>query len=189
MYSIATFGISLAASDADKLSITAFLTEKLKGQENVFDVGEWPASLGHVENLAIALARFTPHISFQMDGHISDDYGYEDFSIKYANGFMTLRTPGEGEYDVYSSFEDYYPSYEDFCDFFWDDDNNRPRYTKEEYEEFCSWDEVFITDSRRILEHEPLLDAVKTYRITPDAVIPESSDDDWDDDEDFEEED
>lgn len=29
----------------------------------------------------------------------------------------------------------------------------------------------------------------KKYRITPDSVIPESSGDDWDDDEDFEEDD
>ena len=31
--------------------------------------------------------------------------------------------------------------------------------------------------------------ASKKYRVTPDAVIPESSDDDWDDDEDLEDED
>lgn len=188
MYSIATFGIFLTASDVDKASIKAFLTEKLKGQADVFDVDEWPASMGHVEELAVALARFAPHVSFQMDGHISDDYGYEDFSIKYANGFMTQRTPSEGEYNA-CSIEMTYPSYEDFCDFFWDEDNDCPMYTEEEYDEFCSWDVAFITDSSRILEHEPLLDAVKTYKITPDAVIAESSDDDWDDGEVFEDED
>jgi hypothetical protein len=58
-------------------------------------------------------------------------------------------------------------------------------YTEEEYEEFCTWEPAFVHDGR-ILQEEPDMGVSKKYRITPNSVIPESSDDDWEDDEDFE---
>lgn len=210
MYSVANFEISLTALDSEKDKIAEFLAVRLNGQEtgrlaelrlarmlkyqaNGFCVEEWPATSFHVEELAIALAQFAVRYcynpSFHMNGSIGNDYGYSDFSISYANGTLTVCSNEEDEYDACCIEEDY-PDYEEFCDRFWDEDNDCPMYTEEEYEEFCTWEPAFVLDDGRILQNEPSMGASKKYKITPDAVIPESSDDDWDDDdEDWGEED
>lgn len=193
MYSYANFEISLTASDSDKAKITEFLAAKLENQADVFNVTEWPATSFHVEELAKALAQFMSqssyNASFNMDGCIINDYASSDFAIAYANGTLTVDSNEDAEYDAIMIQFDY-PDYEMFCDRFWDDDNDCPLYTEEEYEEFCTWEPAFVVDDGRILQHEPSMGASKKYKITPDAVIPESSDDDWDDDdEDWGEED
>ncbi|MBQ6719443.1 MAG: hypothetical protein IJN20_03715 [Oscillospiraceae bacterium] len=189
MYSYANFEISLTASDADRSKIAEFLATKLENQADVFDVTEWPATSFHVEELAIALAQFAIHASFNMDGCIVNDYASSDFSIAYANGTLTVDSNEDAEYDAIMIQFDY-PDYEMFCDRFWDDDNDCPLYTEEEYEEFCTWEPAFVVDDGRILPHEPSMGTSKKYKVTPDAVILESSGKDWDDDdEDWGEED
>ena len=190
MYSVANFEISLTASDADRSKIAEFLAAKLENQADVFDVTEWPATSFHVEELAKALAQFMSqssyNASFNMDGCIVNDYASSDFAIAYANGTLTICSNEDAEYDAFM-IEDHYPDYGVFCERFWDEDNDCPMYTEDEYKEFCTWWPAFIVGNR-ILEHEPSMGASQKYRVTPDAVIPESFDD-WDDDEDFEDED
>lgn len=190
MYSYANFEISLTTSDSDKAKIAEFLATKLEDQVDVFNVAEWPATSFHVEELATALAQFALqacyNASFNMDGCIVNDYASSDFSIAYANGILTVCSNEDNEYDAFM-IQDDYPDYEEFCERFWDEDNDCPMYTEEEYEEFCTWEPAFVLDDGRILQDEPSMDASKKYIITPDAVIPESSDDDWNEDEDWEE--
>ena len=209
MYSVANFEISLTALDSEKDKIAEFLAVRLNGQEtgrlaelrlarmlkyqaNGFCVEGWPATSFHVEELAIALAQFilrnTYNASFTMEGGINNDYTSSDFAIAYANGTLSMGSNEDNEYDVYM-IDDQCPDYEEFCDRFWDEDNDCPMYTEEEYEEFCTWEPAFVLDDGRILEYPPDIGASKKYKITPNSVIPESSDDDWEDDEDFEEDD
>ena len=185
MYSYSNFEISLTASDADRSKIEEFLAAKLENQADVFDVTEWPATSFHVEELAKALAQFMSqssyNASFNMDGCIVNDYASSDFAIAYANGTLTICSNEDDEYDPIM-IEDHYPAYEEFCERFWDEDNDCPMYTEEEYEEFCTWEPAFVLEDGRILQFEPDMGASKKYRITPDSVILESSDEDWDDD-------
>lgn len=190
MYSYANFTISLTASDSDRAAIAEFLATQLKNQANVFEVSEWPATSVHIDDLAIALAQFilqnTYNASFTMDGGITNDYTSSDFFIAYADGILSMSSNEDSEYDVFM-IEDQYPDYEEFCDRFWDEDNDCPMYTEEEYREFCTWDPAFVLEDGRILTHEPDLGASIKYRVTPNSVIRESSCDDRDDDNDFEE--
>ena len=73
-----------------------------------------------------------------------------------------------------------YPDYQEFCEQFWDDDNDCPRYSEEEYEEFCSWDIAFVSYSGQILPDEPNNDDPRRYTTTQYTVDLEASDDDWD---------
>lgn len=190
MYSYANFEISLTAFDSERDKIAEFLATKLEDQADVFHVAEWPATSFHVEELAIALAQFalqaSYNASFNMDGCIVNDYASSDFAIAYANSTLTIRSNEDDEYEAYC-IQDEYPDYDAFCERFWDEDNDCPMYTEEEYEEFCTWEPAFVLDDGRILQDEPAMGVSKTYRITPDAVILESSDEDWDDDDDCEE--
>ena len=188
MYSYANFEISLTASDSDKAKVAEFLATQLKNQADVFDVSEWPATSFHVEKLAIALAQFAIHTSFTMAGCIVNDYASSDFSIAYADGTMTICSNEDNEYDAIMIPFDY-PDYEMFCDRFWDEDNDCPMYTEEEYEEFCTWEPAFVLEDGRILQYDPDRGASKKYSVTPDSVIPESSGKGWDEDDDFDEDD
>ena len=185
MYSYANIEISLTAFDSERAKIAEFLAAKLENQADVFHVAEWPAKSFHVEELAIALAQFvlqtSYNASFNMDGCIVNDYASSDFAITYANGTLTIRSNEDDEYDAIM-IEDHYPDYEEFCERFWDGDNDCPMYTEEEYEEFCTWEPAFVLEDGRILQFEPDMGASKKYRITPDSVILESFDEDWDDD-------
>ena len=82
--------------------------------------------------------------------------------------------------------EDASPDYGVFCERFWDEDNDCPMYTEDEYKEFCTWWPAFIVGNR-ILEDEPPMGASKKYRVTPDSVVLESSFDDEYEDDDFDE--
>lgn len=181
MYSVANFEISLTASDSDRVKIAAFLAQQLKNQADVFNVADWPATLVHVEELAIKLAKFAPQVSFKLGGNTVNDYGCTDYSFEYANGTLTACGDEDDEYDAIN-IQDDYPDYDEFCDRFWDEDNDCPMYTEEEYEEFCSWEIAFITCDDRILPDEPSLGAPRKFRITQDSVVLECSDDNWVDD-------
>ena len=189
MYSVANFTISLTASDSDKAKIAEFLATQLKNQADVFNVAEWPATSVHVDDLAIALAQFilrnTYDASFTMEGGIDNDYTSSDFSIAYANGTLSMSSNEDSEYDVYM-IEDQCPDYEEFCDRFWDEDNDCPMYTEEEYNEFCTWMPAFVLEDGRILQYPPDIGAPSKLRVTPNYVIPEPSNADWNED-DFEE--
>ena len=95
----------------------------------------------------------------------------------------------------FSSFSDDLPgsdvlSWRDYCEDGSDYDLDPEDYaTEEEYEEFCSWDIAFVSSSGQILPDEPDDDDPRRYTTTQYTVDLEPSDDDWDDDEDFEEED
>jgi hypothetical protein len=179
----------LTASDADRSKIAEFLAAKLENQADVFNVAEWPATSFHVEELAKALAQFMSqssyNASFNMDGCIVNDYASSDFTITYANGTLTICSNEDEEYDAVN-IEYNYPDYKEFCERFWDEDNDCPMYTEEEYEEFCTWWPAFIVGNR-ILEHEPSMGASKQFRVTPDSVVLESSFDDEYEDDDFDE--
>ena len=185
---ITGFHISLTASDIDRTSITAFLTENLEGPKDVFDVTGLQASLKNIKALAVDMAKLAPLASFQLTGNCSDDYEYQKFSFEYTGGTLTALIT---EMEVFEpreiAFE--YPDYEEFCEVFRDDDNDCPRYTEEEYEEFCSWDIAFVSSSGQILPDEPDDEDPRRYTTTQYTVDLEPSDDDWDDDEDFEDED
>ena len=187
MYSYANFEISLTASDADRSKIAEFLAAKLENQADVLDVTEWPATSFHVEELAKALAQFMSqssyNASFNMDGCIVNDYASSDFAIAYANGTLTICS--NAEYDAVM-IEDASPDYGVLCERFWDEDNDCPMYTEDEYKEFCTWWPAFIVGNR-ILEDEPPMGASKKYRVTPDSVVLESSFDDEYEDDDFDE--
>lgn len=184
---LASYNLSLTASDSDKANITAFLTEKLKHPADVFHIVEYPAALEHLEEMAIEMAKLAPQSSFDMNGHIDTGYGYIDFSLEYASGTLTSRGGEDGEFDAIT-IQDYYPDYDEFCDRFWDDDNDCPLYTEEEYEEFCNWEIAFITSDDRILPDEPSMGAPRVFRINSDSVVLEESTNSWDeDDEDWEE--
>lgn len=191
MYSCANFEISLTAYDSERDRIAEFLAEKLEDQTEVFCVEEWPATSFHVEKLAIELAQFTLQVcfnaSFNMEGYIVNDYASSDFSIAYANGMLTIRSNEDDEYEAYC-IQDECPDYENFCERFWDEDNDCPMYTEEEYEEFCTWEPAFVLGDGQILQDEPTMGTSKRFRITQNAVISESSFAN-DEDDDFEEDD
>lgn len=173
------FHISLTASDADQARITAFLAENLDDQKDVFDVTALQASLKNVKTLAVDLAKLAPQVSFRLDGNCSDDYEYQKFSFEYTGGILTAQIT---EMEIFEpkeiAFE--YPDYQEFCEQFWDDDNDCPRYSEEEYEEFCSWDIAFVSYSGQILPDEPNNDDPRRYTTTQYMVDLEASDDDWD---------
>lgn len=176
---ITDFHLSLSASDIDRASITAFLTKNLGSPENVFDFTGLQASLKNIKALAVDLAKLTPLASFQLTGNCYDDYEYQKYTFEYTGGTLTALIT---EMEVFEPREIAYeyPDYEEFCEQFWDDDNDCPRYTEDEYEEFCSWDIAFVSNSGQILPDEPNDDDPRRYTTTQYAVDLKSSDNDWD---------
>lgn len=98
------------------------------------------------EELAKVMAKAAPDLTFTIDGYVnaSENAGeYMDFSISYCDRKITVAS--SCWYIILHG--DDYEDYEEFCEEFLDDEDN-PRYTEEEFEEFCDSDEdLFALDS------------------------------------------
>ena len=98
------------------------------------------------EELAQVMAKAAPSLTFTIDGCVdtSESAGeYMNFSISYCDGKITVASSCWYIYFYGYDYEDY----EEFCEEFLDDEDN-PRYTEEEFDEFCDSDEdLFVLDS------------------------------------------
>ena len=98
------------------------------------------------EELAQVMAKAAPSLTFTIDGCVdtSESAGeYMNFSISYCDGKITVASSCWYIYFYGDDYEDY----EEFCEEFLDDEDN-PRYTEEEFDEFCDSDEeLFVLDS------------------------------------------
>lgn len=118
--------------------------------------------LEDIEALAAKMAKIAPLASFTLDGVVdtSESAGeYMDFLIEYSNKKLTRSSSCWYLESGEAYFKDCYPDYDEFCKEFWDKEQNRPLYTEEEYEEFCTWEFVFfIGDHYKKLVSEVPLD-------------------------------
>lgn len=170
MHAYSRFTVHLTATESDIQNIHAAIAKKLEWDEDVdfeeditsdpdaelqtqhFDIEDDYncAYLEDVEELAAAMALKAPSATFQLDGVIdtSESAGeYMDFLIVYQDGKLTSRSSCWYLQDSHDYFMDCYPDYETFSEEFWDNDNDQPKYTEEEYDEACNWDWVFFLNS------------------------------------------
>ena len=166
--------------DDDEDEVEADENDTGESRNEFFEVEDCFACvwLEDIESLAAKMARLAPDASFDLDGYVdtSESAGeYMDFSITYSNGKLTSASSGWYTESSDDFFLDCYPDYEAFSEDFWNDEDDCPLYTEEEYEDFCTWDELFFVGA----EYKTIT-AIVPLEFTKDINIEASSDEEND---------
>lgn len=144
-----------------------------------------------IERLAVRMAQLAPKASFIFNGFIdmSESNGqYQNFMLEYSN--KTLVSHSSDWYTEYVDGGNYFADYEEFCDEFWDDEEDQPQYSEEEFEEFCQWESMYVLDNgNNDIVSEVPLNYITEINIADFAAEKHDGKDERSDDEDFEDED
>lgn len=153
MYVDSSYVINLYGIDEDIQKVSEWIEEELedfcyKSDKNTIEVEEENVYVfidNIVNDLAINMIKTAPEITFSIDGYENSaesefevgTVGFRNFFIEYKDKKLTLSYTY-----VYNSLSYMFEDYDEFCQQFCDEEG-KPFYTEEQYDEFMS-DEYFV---------------------------------------------